>query len=129
MILLVARAHANGATAGLIEAYDLLTRCDNLRLSGKIGSLDVGTQLCHRRPRVLQKMDTGVDHFPEIVWRNIRGHADRNARGAIEQHVRQTGREDSRLVQCAVEVGSQSTVPCSTSASSTSAKGVRRASV
>src|SRR5262249_26315495 len=104
MGLLVARAHADGTTTGLIEAQDLLTRRDDLRLSGKIGSLDVDTQLLHRRPRVLQKMDTRVDHFPEIVRRNIRGHADRNTRGAVEQYVRETGWEDGRFVQRAVEV-------------------------
>src|SRR5262245_29308180 len=105
MVLLVTCAHTDGASAGLIEAYDFLTRRDDLRLSGKIRALDVGTQLFHRRPGMLQKMDTGVNHFPEIVRWDIRGHADRNTRGAVEQDMWQAGWEDSRLMQCAVEVG------------------------
>jgi hypothetical protein len=67
-------------------------------------------------------MDTGIDHFPEIVRWNVRGHADRNTRGAVEQHVRQTGREHGRPCSVPSKLCSQSTVPCSNSASSTSGK-------
>ena len=50
------------------------------------------------------RCDAGGGHLAQVVRRDVGGHADRDARGAVEQHVRQPRRQQRRLLQRAVEV-------------------------
>ena len=54
--------------------------------------------------RFIQQAHTGSGHFAQVVRRNVGGHANRNAGGAIQQYVRQTRRHDLRFFKRAVEV-------------------------
>jgi hypothetical protein len=46
----------------------------------------------------------GLGDLTEIVGRHIRRHADRDPRRAIDQQVRESGREDGRFLETVVEV-------------------------
>ncbi|MCY1433778.1 hypothetical protein D9M71_498160 [compost metagenome] len=61
-------------------------------------------ELLHRGVRLVQQAHAGGGHFPQVVRRNVGGHAYGDAGGAVEQQVRQTRRQGRRLVQGAVEV-------------------------
>ncbi|OIQ70118.1 hypothetical protein GALL_482710 [mine drainage metagenome] len=52
-------------------------------------------------------MKTGIDHFIEVVWRNVGGHADRNAARAIDQQIGQSRGQHQRLFFRPVVVGSK----------------------
>ncbi len=45
-----------------------------------------------------------ADHLAQVVRRDVGGHADGDAGGAVEQHVRQARRQAHRLLQRAVEI-------------------------
>jgi hypothetical protein len=47
--------------------------------------------------RIFDQRDAGVDDFAEIVRRNVGRHADGDAAGAIDQEVREFGRQNRRL--------------------------------
>ena len=53
---------------------------------------------------IVDQRDAGVDHFAEIVRRNVGGHADRDAAGAVDQKVREFRRQNRRLLLGAVVV-------------------------
>jgi hypothetical protein len=76
----------------------------------------------------LSAVQAAVDHFGEVVRRNVGGHAHGDARGAVDQQVRQAGRQTGALAP-AVVVGPKSTVSLSMSASSSCAILARRISV
>ena len=44
----------------------------------------------------------GLDHFAQIVWRDVGRHADGDTASAIYQKVRETGRQNLRLFTAAV---------------------------
>ena len=47
----------------------------------------------------------GVDDFAQVVRRDVGRHADRDAAGAVDEQVRELGRQDRRLHQAVVVVG------------------------
>ena len=51
-----------------------------------------------RQLRVVDEGDRGVDDLAEVVRRDVGGHADGDARGAVDEQVRQLGRQDRRLL-------------------------------
>ena len=59
---------------------------------------DVRAQVVGRELRVVDEGDRGVDDLAEVVWRDVRGHPDGDPRRAVDQQVRQLGREDRRLL-------------------------------
>ena len=46
----------------------------------------------------------GIDHFGQVVRRDARGHTDGDADGAVQQQVRQLGRQNARFVMRTVVV-------------------------
>ena len=48
-------------------------------------------------PRVVDQRKAGVDHLAQVVRRDVGRHADRDAAGAVDQQVRELGRQDARL--------------------------------
>jgi hypothetical protein len=46
---------------------------------------------------IVDDRDGGVDHFGQVVRRDVRGHADRDAGGTVDQQVRDTRRQDRRF--------------------------------
>ena len=53
---------------------------------------------------IVDQRDAGVDHFAQIVRRNVGGHADRDAAGAVDQKIREFRRQNRRLLLGAVVV-------------------------
>ena len=58
-----------------------------------------------RDRRVVHVGAAGGKHFAEIVRWNVGGHSDRDSAGAIDQEVREAGREDLRLALRRIVVG------------------------
>ena len=55
--------------------------------------------------RIVNQRATGVDDFGEIVRRDVRGHADRDARAAVDEQIRDARRQDDGFLFLLVEVG------------------------
>ena len=70
----------------------------------EIRAFNVLHQILEGRVRVVQHADAGVDDFLEVVRRDARCHADRNARRTVDQQIRESGGEHSRLLAALVEV-------------------------
>ena len=101
----VGRAGLQGATSGPVELQDFVLGRDDLGFRGEIRALDDLVNVLGSRLRVVQQVNAGIGHFIEVVWRNIRRHTHGDTAAAIEQDVGQTGWQNLRLVQCAIEVG------------------------
>ena len=71
---------------------------------GEVRPGDVLHQLRKPRLRVFQQADAGVYHFPEIVGRDIGGHAHGDAAAAVDQEIGEAGGQDPGLFPCLVEV-------------------------
>ena len=105
LLQLVAGALAQAAVSGLVELPDLLGGGDDGRRGGIVRAGDEGHQLGHAGPGMVQEVDAGPRHLPQVVGRDIGGHAHGDARRPVEQQVGQAGGQNSRLLQGAVEVG------------------------
>ena len=74
----------------------------------EVGPFDKGHQLFQADfiaafPRVDDK-NNGIGNFGEIMGRNVGRHPDRDATGAIDEQIRQHGRQHHRLFQAVVKV-------------------------
>ena len=61
-------------------------------------------QIVDREPGIVDQRHAGVDHFAEIVRRDVGRHADRDAARAVDQQIGKARRQDHRLVLVAVVV-------------------------
>ncbi len=71
---------------------------------GKSGSRNDLDQLIERKAGIVDQRHAGIDHFAEIVRRDVGRHADRDAASAVDQQVREARRQDQRLMLGAVVV-------------------------
>ena len=71
---------------------------------GEIRALDELHQVVHGAVRVVDHVHHGVDHLAQVVGRDVRGHADGDARGAVHQQVREPAGHHGGLHQGLVEV-------------------------
>ncbi len=85
-----------GADAGLAE---------DKAAGGEVWAGHDLRQLGHAERRIVEIGDAGVDHLAKIVRRNVGGHADGDAAGAIDQQIGELGRQHHRLLLAAVVVG------------------------
>ncbi len=53
---------------------------------------------------MLQKVDAGPGHLPQVVGRDVGGHAHGNARGAVQEQVGEARRQHHGLLEGAVEI-------------------------
>ena len=93
---LVARAHDDGAPARAVGLVDAGPSHDQ----GAGRKVRPGQQLhdvFERGVRLPDQRKAGVDHFAQIVRRNVGRHADSNAAGAVDQQVGIARRQDDRL--------------------------------
>src|SRR5699024_11749058 len=101
-------AHAAGAAARGVGLLDALV-ADNLCGGGEVGALDA----LHDRfegglvvgVRVVEAPVDGIRDFAQVVRRDVGGHADGDAAGAVHQQLGHAGRQDHRLGGAAVVVG------------------------
>ena len=63
-----------------------------------------GDQVVDGDRRVVDIGDAAVDHLAEIVRRDVGGHADGDAAGAVDEEIGEARREDARLLLGAVVV-------------------------
>ena len=91
------------------RAVDLLQfgTVDDDAAGGKIRSLHILHQVISGQGAVPDEGDHGVDHLPQIVGRNGRGHADGDALGTVHQQVRDARRKDRRFLLVLIEVGDE----------------------
>ncbi len=90
-------AHHDGATARQVRLLDRLLVVDDAP-RGKIRSLHELEQLLHGRIRMIHQMHGGIDQLPQVMRRDIRGHADGDTDGAVEEEMRQLGGHHHRLL-------------------------------
>ena len=62
-------------------------------------------QLADGRFGIVDQDLDGLGYFPQVVGRDIGGHADRDAARPVHQQVGDLGREDSGLAKTIVEIG------------------------
>ena len=101
---LPARAHAERAAAGRIGLGNGLGRIDDEAAGREIRSGHVFEQRLGSRVGLLDEMQRGVAQFGDVVRRNRRRHADRDALRAVGQQIGERRRQDHRLLRNAVVV-------------------------
>ena len=72
---------------------------------GEVGARDVLHEVVHGDVRVVDHGAEGVRHLPQVVGRDVGGHAHGDAAGAVDQQVREPGGQHGGLLQGFVEVG------------------------
>ena len=77
---------------------------DDLASGGEIGTGDDVEQGLEADLGIVNVGEARIDHFAQIVRRDVGGHADRNAAGAVDQQVGDTAGQHQRLVLGAVVV-------------------------
>ena len=73
----------------------------------EVRALDELHQVVRGGLGVLEQVGRGVDHLAQVVGRDVGGHAHGDALGAVDEHVREPGREDRRLLRSGVVVGGE----------------------
>ncbi len=101
---LIRRARLEAADALVVNLHEVGARGDDLCARRQIRALHELQELARGGFRLFKQVNAGVRHFAQVVRRDIGGHADGDAGGAVQQQVRQTRRQNHRLFERAVEV-------------------------
>ena len=104
LLQLVPGTDDHTAPAGGVGRPDARPAHDDA-LCGEVGALDVLHQVVEIRLRVIQHAHGGVDDLPQVVGRDVGGHAHGDAGGAVDQQVGEPGGQDPGLFPGLVEVG------------------------
>ena len=99
-------AQHDDAATGLVGLADAGPAADE-GAGGEIRATDVGHQFVYGDGRVLHQGDQAVDHLGEVVRRDLGGHANGDALGAVDQDVGDARRQDRGLEQGVVVVGNK----------------------
>ena len=99
-------ADQNAPAAGAIRLHDASAAVDD-RAGGEIRALDVRHQLVHGELRVVEQLETRRGDFGEVVGRDVGGHPDGDAVGAVHQQVRHLGGQHRGDLQGFVVVGNR----------------------
>ena len=97
-------AHHHRAAPGVIGAVDA-GAAENDAAGREIGARHDLDQVVDGYRRVVDHRHAGVDHLAQIVRRNVGGHADGDAAGAVDQQIREARRQHHRLALIAVIIG------------------------
>ncbi|MHC2325876.1 hypothetical protein ACVI3S_003896 [Bradyrhizobium diazoefficiens] len=89
-------AHDDRAAAEMIGGADARAS-ENDAAGREIRSRHDVDELVDGERWVVDQRDAGVDDLAEIVRRDVGRHADRDAAGAVDEKVRELGRQDRRL--------------------------------
>ena len=92
------------AAAALQIGFARAGAAQNLPARGEIGGRDDLHELLHGDVGILDQRERAVDHLAQVVRRDVRRHADRDAARAVDQHVREAGGQDGRLLVLAVVI-------------------------
>ena len=96
-------ARDDTAAAGGIRVVNALAAEDDTA-GREIRAFDALHQLLRGHIRVVDHLNHAVDDLAEVMRRNIRRHADRNAGRAVDQQIREAAGQHVRLHQRFVEV-------------------------
>ncbi|MNX79391.1 hypothetical protein D3C86_1110200 [compost metagenome] len=97
-------AQGDGAAAGGVGLVDALLAQDD-GAGREVGALDVLDQVARGEAGLFDHRDQAVDDLAQVVRRDVGRHADRDARGAVDQQVRDARGQDDGLLGGAVVVG------------------------
>src|SRR6267154_1830859 len=100
------RAHHETAASGFIGGFDAFAAGD-VRAGRKIRA---GNQLHHffeRGVGLFDQQNGGVHNFAKVVRRNVGGHADGDAAGAVDEEIGNARRKDEGLFTRLIEVGNE----------------------
>ena len=101
-----AAAHLHGAASRAVGVVQALARIDKARRR-EVRPLDEVHQVLDAALRMLQQIVQRVAEFPQVVRRNIGGHAYGNTGRTVEQQVGHLGRKHGRFLQRIVIVGQE----------------------
>jgi hypothetical protein len=93
---LALRADRQAAAAGQVRLADAGV-ADDVARRREVRTGHVLQQVARLQLRVVDQRQAGRDQLPEVVRRDVRRHAHRDADRAVEQQVRHLGRQDRRL--------------------------------
>ena len=96
--------HAEAAPPGLVGVAHAV-EADDDAAAGEVGPGHERHDLGERRVRVVEQVAGRVQDLAEVVRDEVGGHADGDAGGAVDEQVRDGGREHDRLGLAAVVVG------------------------
>ncbi len=99
-------AHLEGAAAGLVGLLDAFAAVD-VAAGGKIGAGDELHHFFQIGFGLFDQQDGGFDDFFQIVRRNVGGHADGDAGGAVDEQVGNARGQDDRFLFAFVEIGDE----------------------
>ncbi len=84
------------AAPGLVGRADAVAAHDR-PAGGEVRARDDGHELVDGDVRVVDQHDDAVDDLAEVVRRDVGRHADRDARAAVDEQVREAARQHERL--------------------------------
>src|SRR5262245_20048471 len=96
-------AHLDDAFTFAVSLSDRLLAM-NETAGRKIRPRDKLHQLFDRKLRIFHQGNQSIDHFPEIVRRDIGRHSDCDARGAVDQQIGNARRQNRRFFEGVVVV-------------------------
>ncbi len=99
-------AHQEAAAPGAIGLHDAAAAMDEAA-GGKVGALHELHDVGQRGVRIVHQRDGRIDNLGEIVRRNLGRHADGDAVRAVDDEVRNPGRQHDGLDRGVVEVGNE----------------------
>ena len=99
----VSCALEDGSAPGSVGGMGAMVAEDDRR-SRKIGPRNDREKLFAGDRRVFDESETSVDHFTQIVRRDVGRHAHRDAAGTIDQQIGEAGGEDRWLSPAAIVV-------------------------
>src|SRR6185437_4643468 len=99
-----AGAHYYATAAGPIAFANAFQPVNDSRRR-KVGRRDDFHQLIDGEPGTGEERQAGVDGFGQVVRRDVRRHADRDARRAVDEQVRQPRRQHCGFLLLAVVIG------------------------
>ena len=101
------RTHRDEATAGAVSLFDALV-AENRRACREVRALDAFDQgveqLLAAGLGVVERPMHAICHLAHVVRRDIRGHAHGDARGAVDEQIREAGGQHGGLLRLAVVV-------------------------
>jgi len=99
-------ADGDRTAAGLVGRLDAVVSHDDAA-GREVRTGDLGHEVFDGGLRVVDKQRRGVDHFAEVVRRNVCRHTDRDTRRAVHEQVGVARRQYQRLRQRLVIVGTE----------------------
>ena len=93
--------------ARLVDLRELGCVREDLAAGGKVRRADELEQLSYVQAPVVDQRNTAVDHLAEVVRRDARRHADRDALRPVDQQIRKPRRQHDRLELRSVVVGAE----------------------